>query len=412
MTDDKTVFISYRRGVSKFIARAVFQDLRQHGYDVFLDVETIDSGQFDTIILNQIAARAHFIVILTEGTLERCAEPDDWLRREVEHAIDLQRNIVPVLIDEFKFDTTTEAMLTGKLQGLLRHNALKLYFEYFDEGLDRLRSRYLKQPMYGAIQPAPMRENQQAAQKIEEMAAPTSEELSSEQLFIRAMNRFKDGDSAGAMGDYTEAISLNPGFVEAYNNRGILRRQMGDLKGALADYDSALQLNPKYATVYNNRAMVRRELGGVAGALADHDQAIKLNAHNASFYNARGGTRYHVGDLKGAIADYTQAIRRDPQNGHMYYSNVGEAYFALGNMDKALAAFEKSAELQPGYVYAVAGIAITRNRMGQVQDAQELWRTLVEQDARYRDVAWVKDELRWEAPLVEEARKLLGSLRA
>jgi hypothetical protein len=55
-----TVFLSYRRNVSAFIARAVFLDLRQHGYDVFMDVESIDSGQFDMIILNQIAARGHF----------------------------------------------------------------------------------------------------------------------------------------------------------------------------------------------------------------------------------------------------------------------------------------------------------------------------------------------------------------
>jgi hypothetical protein len=70
---EQTVFISYRRDVSAFIARAVFQDLRAHGYDVFLDVETIDNGQFEHIILSQIAARTHFIVILTPGAVERCA---------------------------------------------------------------------------------------------------------------------------------------------------------------------------------------------------------------------------------------------------------------------------------------------------------------------------------------------------
>src|SRR4051812_18058295 len=41
-----TVFLSYRRDVSAFIARAIFMDLRQHGYDVFMAVESIDSGQF------------------------------------------------------------------------------------------------------------------------------------------------------------------------------------------------------------------------------------------------------------------------------------------------------------------------------------------------------------------------------
>jgi hypothetical protein len=46
-----TVFLSYRRYISSFITRSIFMDLRQHGYDVFMDVESINSGQFETIIL-------------------------------------------------------------------------------------------------------------------------------------------------------------------------------------------------------------------------------------------------------------------------------------------------------------------------------------------------------------------------
>jgi len=69
-----TVFISYRRSVSAYIARAIYYDLKQNGYDVFMDVESIDSGQFDTIILRQIEARAHFLIICTPGTFERVTE--------------------------------------------------------------------------------------------------------------------------------------------------------------------------------------------------------------------------------------------------------------------------------------------------------------------------------------------------
>jgi hypothetical protein len=100
---DNTVFISYRRSVSAFIARAVFQDLRYHEFDVFMDVESIDAGEFDAVILNQIAARTHFVVILTPGAVERCLEPDDWRRREVEYAMQLERNIVPLLVNNFDF---------------------------------------------------------------------------------------------------------------------------------------------------------------------------------------------------------------------------------------------------------------------------------------------------------------------
>ena len=51
------VFISYRREEGGFLAMALYQHLTEHGLDAFYDIESIRAGQFDTIILNQIAAR-------------------------------------------------------------------------------------------------------------------------------------------------------------------------------------------------------------------------------------------------------------------------------------------------------------------------------------------------------------------
>jgi hypothetical protein len=129
---EKTVFISYRRSTSKHLARAIFMDLRQHEYDVFLDVNTIDSGAFDTIILNQIAARAHFVVLLTPGALERCANAGDWLRREIEEAMQLKRNIVPVIEEGFDFDKETEYLPKVWRTEFQRLNAMRLMHDYFE----------------------------------------------------------------------------------------------------------------------------------------------------------------------------------------------------------------------------------------------------------------------------------------
>jgi acyl carrier protein len=169
MDANNTVFISYRRKASWSIARAIFMDLREHGYDVFMDVESIDSGTFDTIILNQIAARAHFLVILASNTLERCIEPGDWLRREIEHAIDLNRNIVPVLVENFQFDDKTRRYLTGKLEKLPRFNALTVPHEYFDAAMEKLRTRFLKQPVQGPIVSAPEKDQAAVMRKITEV---------------------------------------------------------------------------------------------------------------------------------------------------------------------------------------------------------------------------------------------------
>ena len=166
MTDaEKTVFISYRREVSKYAARLVFLDLREKGYDVFMDVENIFSGTFDTIILNQIAARAHFLIILAPGSLVRCANPDDWLRREIERAMELERNIVPVMFDDFNFGDE-KTYLEGELTELPRYSGLPVYYEYFDAAMDRLRTRFLKKSTYADITPTPKAERKAVAAKI------------------------------------------------------------------------------------------------------------------------------------------------------------------------------------------------------------------------------------------------------
>ncbi len=80
-----------------------FSNLTHHGYDVFLDFNGIASGDFERVILENIHARAHFLVILTPSALERCSEPGDWLRREIETALDARRNIVPLMLESFDF---------------------------------------------------------------------------------------------------------------------------------------------------------------------------------------------------------------------------------------------------------------------------------------------------------------------
>ncbi|NJO85232.1 MAG: TIR domain-containing protein, partial [Blastochloris sp.] len=210
---NKTVFISYRRQVASFIARAIFLDLRAYGYDVFMDVESIDSGKFEDIILSQIAARTHFIIVLTPGTVERCIEPGDWLRREIEYAIDLDRNIVPLMVNDFSF-RDTKTYLTGKLSDLEKYSGTFLRHEDFDDNMRKLRTRWLKPPQKPILVTPPTPAEQAAAeQKIEEAAAlpaPTEQELSAEKLFIRGLTKRQKEDLEGAIDDYSEAIRLNP----------------------------------------------------------------------------------------------------------------------------------------------------------------------------------------------------------
>ena len=152
---EKTVFISYRRTDISW-ALAVYQYLTGHGFDVFFDYTSIPSGDFEQIIVSNIRARAHFVLILTPTALDRCSDPNDWLRREIETALDEKRNIIPLFFEGFNFGSPSVArILTGKLDALDRYNGLEIPSGYFLEAMERLRTRYLNVPLTAVIHPVP-----------------------------------------------------------------------------------------------------------------------------------------------------------------------------------------------------------------------------------------------------------------
>jgi tetratricopeptide (TPR) repeat protein len=238
-----TVFLSYRRHVSTCIARAVFQDLRQHGYDVFMDVESMESGPCETLLLAQIAARTHFLGLLTHGTLVECQEPDDWLRREMEYAMALGRTVIPLLVNDFRFDDHARASLPGSGHDLPRFAGLELRHDALDTAMERLRTRFLTRPAQGSITPTPRQDIPLVQQKIAEIAsqpAPTPQELAAEDAFTRGYALQEQSDEASTY--YTEALRINTYYAIAYNHRGIARRAQGDQAGAIADYEHFLAL--------------------------------------------------------------------------------------------------------------------------------------------------------------------------
>jgi tetratricopeptide (TPR) repeat protein len=264
------VFISYRREVGGMIAMALHQHLTQHGVDAFYDIESIRTGRFDTIILNQIAARPYFVLVLTPGSLERCDDPNDWLRREIEQALETRRVIVPVYTPNFDFDDITR-FLPGDLgEEVRRFNAQELPQKWFKQAVEQLVEEFLVPTEIEAV--APSAEEQVIVDRLHEAARAvpdvTADQLTAQEYFEQAYARAAK-DPKGAIADYSEAIRLNPEFAVAYYNRGLARRQTGDHEGASADEAEATRLESEAA----KRAEGERERQ--EGAERQRDEQLK-----------------------------------------------------------------------------------------------------------------------------------------
>lgn len=101
------IFISYRRkGAGAGVAGEMQAKLENRGFKVFLDVDEIGSGRFPDQIKQAIEECRDFILVLAPGTLDRCVEEGDWVRREIEEAEQLGKNIVGVALPGFNMPTS------------------------------------------------------------------------------------------------------------------------------------------------------------------------------------------------------------------------------------------------------------------------------------------------------------------
>src|SRR6516165_8858348 len=68
-------------------------------------------------------------------------------------------------------------------------------------------------------------------------------------------------------------------------------------------------------------------------------------------YNNRGNAYYARGNLDGALADYTKAILINPKYAQTYY-NRANVYRAKGDLERAIADHTKAIKLDPKYAGA------------------------------------------------------------
>jgi len=118
------------------MARIVQSELKKRGHLSFLDVDDLGPKQFGERLLREIESVPNFVVVLSPGSMDRCEEHEDWLRREIAHAIMTHRNIVPLIVDEFQYPTKKE--IPDDLEELLHHNGITYSPEYFDATFDKL----------------------------------------------------------------------------------------------------------------------------------------------------------------------------------------------------------------------------------------------------------------------------------
>ena len=134
------IFISYRRDGGGATAGRINDMLTADGYSVSYDVDTLREGRFDMQLLERIEQCQDFILVVDKNCFARTVNPatnplDDWLWQELKYALQLKKNVIPVLLAGSDFPPK----MPEDIDNVRFCNGPKCVHEYFDSFYTKLK---------------------------------------------------------------------------------------------------------------------------------------------------------------------------------------------------------------------------------------------------------------------------------
>ncbi|MCL2208066.1 MAG: TIR domain-containing protein [Fibromonadales bacterium] len=155
------IFISYRRKGGVETARLVDIKLREQGYYVSFDIDTLGKGKFTDTLRTRLQGCIDFMVIFEPSYYERFFEPgsldekgnikpdaklvsqdtlnEDWCYLELKNALTLRKNIIPIIKRDFRFPNN----LPPEVKEIAEMNAIEITEKEFKEIFENKVPLYL-----------------------------------------------------------------------------------------------------------------------------------------------------------------------------------------------------------------------------------------------------------------------------
>ena len=212
----------------------------------------------------------------------------------------------------------------------------------------------------------------------------------------------RDGKLKEALQNYLEAYKLNPDNPDLNHEIALCYREFGRFEESLKYFETAIALRPQFPDAENNFGTLFLLTGKWDLAIAHFQKAVGDVLYQTPHfaYNNMGMAYASKGDFKNAVSNYQKALQHYPGFG-LCYKNLGLAYEANGNLKEAAEAYvnaiQNSTPEDPEHPASHFFLGKLYLKVGKKKEAKELLTKAIDLDPR--------------APYVEEARKLLSSIK-
>ncbi len=202
------------------------------------------------------------------------------------------------------------------------------------------------------------------------------------------------GMIAAELGEFAESVrvlgrlvGMHPGDAALRNNYANALRASGDREAALGQYAEAIRLQPDYARAWSNRGAVFNEIGRNEDALASFEEALRHEPGSADVLYNRANVLHDLGRPHAALESYAQALHLEPEHAAAW-RNQGELLADLGRHGEALASFDRALALDTGHAQAWAHRGGVLNELKHPAAALESCDRAIVLEAAYFGAWW------------------------
>jgi hypothetical protein len=96
----------------------------------------LHKGRFDQALLNCVAETPNFLIVLSRNCLGRCNVPDDSFQKEIQQAVDTERNIIPIFVSDFA--QPPDSRLTDAVKTALKFQGYQYSHVRFQDAINEV----------------------------------------------------------------------------------------------------------------------------------------------------------------------------------------------------------------------------------------------------------------------------------
>ena len=151
--------------------------------------------------------------------------------------------------------------------------------------------------------------------------APTSSEEARE-YYNKGVASFDNNDLVNAVTYYEKAISIDPNYVDAYDNLGLVFRHQGNLEKAEYYYKKSIKMFPNGYLAHQNLAIVYRQKKLYDKALEEYKILKEIDPNDPEGYYGAGNIYGTIGKYELALENAKKALKLYEESNHPYIKDV------------------------------------------------------------------------------------------